>query len=264
MKVAIIYGGPGVSLAKDDTVECLERVAVAAGFRIRRFVQKHRGSSDPTLVESINGKNTDTILDEAAFAGAHLYLAPGSDEGNSKFGGGIFRPGKNNYATRNLMRAAGYDRMLKAAIEKGLGYVGICAGAYLGANDDSLDLAEADRSWATGAGEAVAKLTASTPDGTSVELLMPLLAGPKFAIPQTHVEKIQTIAKFVEPRHNPPAAAVMFRRGEGRVFLVGPHPEAPDNDEEWDPHGGSSWRQPGSVSANHRFLQQWLNATART
>jgi hypothetical protein len=262
-RTAIVYAGPGVSLTPGDTVEAIERVAVLAGFEVRRFIQLDPGSMNPKLVESIQGLAAGGELDPNILAQAHLYLAPGSDEGRSRFGGSFLRPARNNYATYNLMKAAGYDQMLKKAIEGGLGYVGICAGAYLGANADGLDLANCNEEWATGAGESVVTVSATLPGGQVKSLTLPLLDGPKFDTTGNRIGVVMSVAQFIRPAHAPPVAAVTFARGLGKAFLSGPHPEAPDADPGWDPHGNASWRAPGAAATNHQFLAAWMNAVAR-
>jgi len=269
-KVALIYAGPGVSLAPDDTVEALEKVAIRAGFTVRRFVQQRPRSNDPTLVEQLPGGRTGAELSATVLANAALWLAPGSDGGATTFGGRGIGPirwrNKNNYATHNLLRAAGYDVLLKKAVRDGLGYVGVCAGAYLAANADNLDLLDTGVMWARNAGERDWEINASPPvlGSPQTAYRWVLLAGPHFDTSVVRDRQLEVVARFDGP---PPLggkpAAVSCQVGAGRVFLCGPHPEAP-NDPGWDAGRSSAWRTaPGSVERNHDFLAAWMNAIAR-
>lgn len=253
MPFAIVYAGPGVSQAADDTVECMEAVARLAGFQVRRFVNHPWG--EPRLVEkTANGFGDE--LDLEILRAASLWLTPGSDVGHSWYKN---RGHRNNYAIYALLKDAGYDKMLISEIKNGLGYVGICAGAYLAANGDSLDLLNTNKIWAWNAGEHAISASIAGPDGEASIYHMTLLYGPVFdAIPG-----VEVVGQYQGPQ--PPQgshAMVTFSVGKGRVFLSGPHPEAP-NDPGWDPHGQSAWRAPASLARNHQLLSAWMKAAAR-
>lgn len=255
---ALIYAGPGVGTGRGDTVEALESRAVAAGFEVRRLIYRR-----PLFRENWLETEEDSpvrfgpeLLDSV-----DLLLMPGA-------GGEWTLFGKSNLAVGRVFENHDYDPVLRQAVENGLGYVGICAGALFAANPgkNDLDLGDFSVVWArnSGSGKAVMK-GADLPDGTKApELKVPLIGGPRFVLsefpPNSRVREVATMevnGEFVG------TAAVTFEVGKGKVFLCGPHPEAIAGDPEWD-GGDKTWRDdPSSVKNNYAFLEAWIRAVAR-
>ncbi|QDU83077.1 Succinylglutamate desuccinylase / Aspartoacylase family protein [Planctomycetes bacterium Pla163] len=152
-------------------------------------------------------------------------------------------PGGSGSAQANSIGADGRDAV-RAFVEGGGGYVGICAGAYLAANNYSwslgiLDADVVDREhWARGEGNVDVELTsrgASTLEAESRDLVLRYANGPIFAPARDpNLPDYRVLAWFrgeVEKAGVPGGvmpntpAIVSGRFGTGRVVCSSPHPE---------------------------------------
>lgn len=257
MKKALIYAGPGVGTGEGDTVEALESRAVAAGFEVRRLIYRRSVFRENWLETE---EDSPVRFGPELLNSVDLLLMPGA-------GGEWTLLGKSNLAIGRVFENHGYDPVLRKAVENGLGYVGICAGALFAANPGRIDLDLGDFGvvWARNVGSGKAVVEALLPDGSRApELKIPLIGGPRFHLsefpPNSGVKEVATMRVKGGP---PVTAAVSFQVGQGKVFLCGPHPEALDGDPEWD-GGDRTWREdPSSVKNNHAFVEAWIRAVAR-
>jgi glutamine amidotransferase-like uncharacterized protein len=197
MSLALIYSGPGVELPRDvpdGTVVCMQAVATLAGFATR-------------LVEE------STILTDADFAAASVWLTPGADEQRGRNG---YHGNYKANAIGAFLRTQGYDRMLKAAIQAGLGYLGCCAGAWVAQEPYGLArLLEAQ----TASAREPQQCEMFMADGTTRNMVW--MGGPRFTGLGSSVTVIANYGSRVGS-----VGIVSGRFGRGRVWLSGPHPEA--------------------------------------
>jgi glutamine amidotransferase-like uncharacterized protein len=141
-------------------------------------------------------------------------------------------------------------------VQKGGGFLGVCAGAYLATNDYSwsLNLIDAKvvdrRHWARGTGEvdlqlseaAAAFFDVAKPTAEIYYAQGPLLGRREWDDPEVpDYESLAIYSGEIAKKGAPKgvmkgtSAAVRCEYGDGRVFCFGPHPELTKGLEHWIP-----------------------------
>lgn len=152
----------------------------------------------------------------------------------ARFGTFIW-PGGGNDEIDSALEPEARTNLRRAILEKGLNYVGICAGAFIAvgpktALDETpawgLALIEGNylRNYSTVDGERETMVATNFPDGSTRELM--LWTGPYF---DTTAQVIARYAADAKP------AMVQAKINDSLIVLSGPHPEAP---ELWQTESG--------------------------
>ena len=187
--LALVYRGPAARpLACSDAVAALLRSS-SRGFDVR-FV----------------GRDGEVPLNAKTLAGALIYAQPG---------GGELTP-----AYRRMRK---YRSVIRDYVASGGSYLGFCLGGYLAGATPGFDLLPGD----TDQYVASVGATTRTTDDTLVDVLwrgrrrpMFFQDGPMFLLDSA--AGVSVLARYP----NREIAALVAPFGEGRVAVVGPHPEA--------------------------------------
>ena len=196
--IALIYDGPGA--CKEDCAEAAASIAVAAGFTAKIVHADQTG-------EKIDEKTLSEI-----FSSASVWIQPG---------GGAH--------TAYEAMAPQFREHLIAFVKRGGGYVGFCAGAFI-ATAKIGSLKTSGLGIFPGSTVPYYPPTAKPGVVFSFEKLMwkgeprtmYFEEGPYFADLEKN-PSVEIIAKYKDGK----IAAARSTFGKGKVFLSGPHPEAP-------------------------------------
>ena len=177
------------------------------------------------LVEIIQSKGlTQRVVTEEEFN-------PMTADEFAQYGTFIWPGGYNSEIDEELSPSARRE-LRKAVIQKGLNFVGICAGAFLAVGpktdvDDvpawGLALIEGNylQNYTTSSGRREAMVPTSFPDGSMRQLM--LWSGPFFDL-NAQKTNAQVIARYAEDSK---PAMIQAKVNNSLVVLSGPHPEAP-------------------------------------
>lgn len=201
--VALVYRGPASCPGCSEAVARLLRTSKYQ-FRIQYIGPRER-----------------TKLTSAAFASATLYAQPGGD---------------TSVARADRLIGPSGQRAIKSFIARGGRYLGFCQGAYLAGSGPGMGLLSPGN---TGQFIATAGASTRSPKDTVVPIrwggrtrMVFFQDGPYMTRSKIPGERV--LARYSNGR----IAALAKPYGQGRVGVVGPHPEAPP-----------SWfRQAGVVS----------------
>lgn len=250
--IAIIYAAYGVErpegdFAEDGTVANVRRLTEAAGYEVR-------------LLEP-NTELKQKDLDDAA-----VWIQPGAESGKAF----KYQPVSGgppalyaNAAVAHLMDT-GYGSLLKGAIERGLGYLGFCAGVFVaqGSFRGALTLLPnvgLDGHGTNGVVEM--HVSASEPPGTSSParvLNIVHAGGPTMELKRGHAATVIATTSSLNWFFDTQLPVVIRGKlGKGSVVLSGSHPE-----------GTNDWLKKGhltdtDLSSAREFFTQLLHAASR-
>lgn len=162
----------------------------------------------------------------------------------------IFMPGGYAYYYTTAINASG-NQHIRDLINSGGSYIGICAGAYYAADKVVWDGVMYDYPLKLFKGTAQGAIDAIIPwDGykmtgidinpaNPVNVVQPssytmVYYGGPFLLPDGS-QQIETLATYQS--YNGEKAAINFEYGNGRVLLIGPHPEIEENSDR----DGATW-----------------------
>lgn len=221
--LALVYRGPA------SCAGCSEAVA-------------HLLRTNPTPFDTeFCGPDEDVGLTAAALSGASVYAQPG---------GGAVRPA--------WAKLRGHSGDIRRFVADGGVYLGFCLGAYLASDDPGFGLLPGHASRYIDTDGA----TVGSADDTIVPVQwrgerrhMFFQDGPTFTIKQG------TDAVVLARYTNGQPAALVASYGQGRVGVVGPHPEAA---RSW--YTESGLKNPDGINSDlgHDLIQAAIEGSART
>ncbi|HEV7824733.1 MAG TPA: BPL-N domain-containing protein [Mycobacteriales bacterium] len=165
------------------------------------------------------GPGEDLDVAPATLATAALYAQPGGGDSVER-------------AYRQMKGSAG---TIRRYVRSGGRYLGVCMGGYLAGHWRGLRLLPEDTDQfitSPGAGVTTAEDTLVDVDWRGRRHRMFFQDGPVFRLPASVPAGVTVLARYTS---NGEVAAMVAPFGRGKVGVVGPHPEAPD--DWYDAHG---------------------------